>query len=252
MADKKIHIGTSGFYYDHWIGRHYPENIPKSEWLPYYAQHFKTVEINSTFYHLPRKSTVEHWLEEVPDDFLFTLKVNRSITHRKRLDHVEQEIKTFFHLIKPMKPKLGMILFQLPPHIKLDPPLLDSFLSLLPRGYRHAIEFRDSSWMQTIVYELLELHGTALCINDFGRRKMSWVSTAPFAYIRMHGPLGRYNGSYSSDQLGPLCDSIRNFAKEGKEVFCYFNNDMEGYAWDNAQELIGLCSNEKPEPDARS
>jgi uncharacterized protein YecE (DUF72 family) len=112
---QKIHIGTSGFYYDHWIGRCYPEDISKRDLLLFFAKNFKTVEINSTFYHLPKQSTIAHWLEATPDDFIFALKANRSITHRKKIDAVLDEIRLFIHLIKPLKEKLGVILFQLPP-----------------------------------------------------------------------------------------------------------------------------------------
>jgi len=238
---QKIHIGTSGFYYDHWIGRCYPDNISKHDLLPFFAQHFKTVEINSTFYHLPRRTTIDRWLEATPDDFLFTLKANRSITHRKRLDAVLEEITVFLRLVKPLKEKLGVILFQLPPRLKLDIKLLDVFISELPKGYRYAIEFRDESWMDDLVFELMALHGIGLCINDYEQRQTPWIATAPFVYIRMHGPLGRYRGKYDTQKLVALSETIKGFADEGREVFCYFNNDMEGFAWQNAQELRELC-----------
>ncbi|WP_345976999.1 DUF72 domain-containing protein [Sulfurimonas sp. HSL3-7] len=238
---QKIHIGTSGFYYDHWIGRCYPDTISKHDLLPFFAQHFKTVEINSTFYHLPRRSTIEHWLETTPDDFIFTLKANRSITHRRRLDAALKEVMIFIHLIKPLKKKLGVILFQLPPYLKLDIGLLDAFISQLPKGYKYAIEFRDVSWMDDVVFELMELHGIGFCINDFEQRQTPRIATAPFAYIRMHGPQGRYRGKYDAQSIRALCETIHGFVKEGREVFCYFNNDMEGFAWQNAQELVALC-----------
>lgn len=238
---RQLHIGTSGFYYEHWIGKCYPEKISRRELLPYFAHKFKTVEINSTFYHLPRQSTIEHWLEVTPDDFIFTLKANRSITHLKKLKDAARDVRTFIHLIKPLREKLGVILFQLPPQLGIDIGLLDDFLSQLPAGYKYAVEFRNNSWMDSVVFELMKLHGTGLCVNDFGRREMPWISTAPFAYIRMHGPLGRYNGKYDTGQLEALCKSINSFIDNGKEVFCYFNNDMEGFAWENAQELMEIC-----------
>jgi len=176
-----------------------------------------------------------------PDDFIFTLKAHRSITHQKRPDRAVKEIRRFIHLIKPLKKKLGAILFQFPPYLKLDIGVLDNFLSELPRGYKYAIEFRHQSWMDSVVFELMELHGVGFCINDFGRRQTPWIATAPFAYIRMHGPLDRYNGRYDPVQIADLCKIIRGFAEDGKEIFCYFNNDMEGFAWENAQELMELC-----------
>lgn len=238
---QKIHIGTSGFYYDHWIGKCYPEDISKRDFLPFFAQNFKTVEINTTFYHLPKHTTIEHWLEVTPDDFIFTLKANRNITHHKRLDAVLDEIVTFIHLIKPLKAKLGVILFQLPPYLKLDIKLLDAFISQLPKGYKFAIEFRDESWMDSVVFELMALNGIGFCINDFAQKQTPWIATAPFVYIRMHGPLGSYRGKYNAQKITALCERVKDFIKEDKEVYCYFNNDMEGFAWQNAQELIELC-----------
>jgi uncharacterized protein YecE (DUF72 family) len=147
-------------------------------------------------------------------------------------------------LIKPLKKKLGVILFQLPPQLKIDIVLLESFLSILPRGYKYALEFRHGSWMDSVVFELMRLHGVGFCINDFGRRQTPWIATAPFVYIRMHGPLGRYNGEYTLQQLMALCRVIDGFAEERREVFCYFNNDTEGFAWQNAQKLMKLCGAE--------
>jgi uncharacterized protein YecE (DUF72 family) len=238
---QKIQIGTSGFYYDHWIGKCYPEGISKRDLLPFYAGQFKTVEINSTFYHLPRQSTIAHWLEVTPEDFRFTLKANRSITHVKKLASARTEVLGFLHLVKPLKPKLGVILFQLPPQLRMDLKLLDDFIAGLPFGYRYAFEFRHGSWVSDLVLELLSLNKMGFCINDFDRKQTPWEATAPFAYIRMHGPLGRYRGRYGEEALEALCEKITAFAKEDKEVFCYFNNDMEGFAWENAKTLEALC-----------
>jgi uncharacterized protein YecE (DUF72 family) len=235
---EKVHIGTSGFYYDHWIGCCYPEGISKRELLPAYARTFSTVEINSTFYHFPRQSSLLHWLEVTPDDFRFSLKAHRSITHYHRLD--SGDLRAFMHQIRPLRPKLGVILFQLPPSLKLDLPLLDAFLSELPRGYRYAVEFRNDSWLDDVVFELLALHGVSLCINDFDRKETPWVATAGHVYIRMHGPLGRYRGKYPEAALQRLAGEIASLREEGRELYCYFNNDMEGFAWENARELEAM------------
>jgi uncharacterized protein YecE (DUF72 family) len=238
---QKVHIGTSGFYYDHWIGRYYPQQTSKRDLLPYYTQHFPTVEINSTFYHFPKQSTIEHWLEVTPEGFLFSLKANRMITHTKRLESVYEEVLTFIRLVKPLKEKLGVILFQFPPSLRLDVGALDAFLSELPKGYRYAVEFRHASWLDDVVFGVLALHNISLCISDFEGVKTPLIATAGHLYIRMHGPLGRYRGKYDAQEINALCETIKGFVKEGKEVFCYFNNDMEGFAWQNAQELIELC-----------
>lgn len=235
-----IHIGTSGFYYDHWAGSFYPDTLPRHEWLPHYAAWFKSVELNTTFYHLPNHHSLQHWLDATPEDFVFSLKAYRQITHYKKLRDVREELFTFLHLIKPLKPKLGAILFQLPPSLKLDMPLFEDFLSLLPNGYRFALEFRHDSWLDDAVYEQMRRHNVALCIDDFSKRETPFIATADFVYIRRHGEGGRYAGSYTSEALGELAEKIGEFVNDGKAVYCYFNNDFEAAACDNAAELTQL------------
>lgn len=237
-----LYIGSSGFYYDHWIGRCYPEAISKRDLLPYYAKHFKSVEINSSFYHFPRQSTVEHWLEVTPEDFTFTLKANRRITHYKKLADAHSDVYAFLHIIKPLKAKLGAILFQLPPQLQADLPLLEDFTGALPSGYRYAFEFRHPSWIGDALFELLAEKAIGFCINDFDGETTPWAVTAPFAYVRMHGPEGRYRGRYDVAAVDALCDKLKTFGD--KEVYCYFNNDMEGFAWDNAAMLMQTCAKE--------
>lgn len=246
MKHANIRIGTSGFYYDHWIGKCYPEGIGKRDLLPFYAERFTTVEINSTFYHLPRQSSVAHWREVTPEDFRFTLKAYRGITHYKKLKEARSELHAFLHLIKPLKPKLGVLLFQLPPSLKIDLKLLEDFLEELPSGYRCAFEFRHDSWIEDTVLALLEAHGAGFCINDFGRHQTPWAVTASFAYVRMHGPEGRYRGRYDDAAIDVLCEKLSGIAAEGRDVYCYFNNDMEGFAWENAQMLRAKCEGGKP------
>jgi uncharacterized protein YecE (DUF72 family) len=233
----KVWVGTSGFYYDHWIGKCYPEGISRRDLLPFYAGRFATVEVNSTFYHLPRKSTVEHWLEVTPEDFRFTLKAYRGITHYKKLEDPRSELFAFLHLVKPLKAKLGVLLFQLPPSLKKELKLLEDFLSMLPPDYRCAFEFRHDSWISDDLFALLRAHGAGFCINDFDQQQTPWEVTAPFAYVRMHGPDGRYRGRYGKKQIAALGKKLEGMAGKGHEVYCYFNNDEEGYAWENAQML---------------
>ncbi len=235
-----IQIGTSGFYYDHWVGRFYPSELPKAEWLPYYAARFASVELNTTFYHLPRKKSLLHWLKATPEAFCFSLKAPRTITHARRLRDVEQEVQLFIHLIKPLKTRLGAILFQLPPSLGLDMPLLEQFLSTLPRGYRYALEFRHDSWLDDAVFGLLELHNVAFCIDDYEQRQAPFVATADFVYIRRHGESGRYRGSYDAAGLSALAGEITAFAGSGKKIYCYFNNDFEAAACRDAKALEKL------------
>ncbi len=236
----KVWVGTSGFYYEHWRGVFYPEDLPKSRFFDYYRERFATVELNSTFYHLPRLRTTEHWCESSPDDFLFSLKAYRGITHYRKLHDCEGELYRFLHLVKPLKSKLGAILLQLPPSLHLDRELLKSFLEILPPGYRFAMEFRHESWLNDDIFNLLKSYNVALCINDFGKRSTETVVTADFAYIRLHGPTGRYGGSYSDRELAEWAGRVAKAAEETEAIFVYFNNDSEGYAVLNAQRLLEM------------
>ncbi len=244
---QKIHVGTSGFYYEHWKGVFYPDTLAKTHFFDYYMQQFETVELNSTFYHLPKAKTIAHWNEVSPENFLFALKAHREITHYRKLKDAEDPLYRFLHLVKPLKSKIAAILFQLPPSLHKDSALLAHFLTLLPPGYRFAVEFRHESWLCDEIYEVLKAHDTALCLNDFNRQEITPVITAEFAYMRLHGPTGRYGGSYDDATLRGYADMLLEMAHHQKALFVYFNNDTEGYAVQNARRLIELLH---PEADA--
>jgi len=235
----RVYVGTSGFYYDHWRGVFYPEKLAKTKWLEFYIQHFDTLELNATFYHLPKAKSIEHWRELAKEGFYYSLKAHRSITHYKRLKNTEDELYRFLHLIKPLKPHLGALLFQLPPSLHLDRELLGDFLQILPKGYRYAMEFRHKSWYEDGVYELLHRFNVALCIHDFGKKEAPFIATADFSYIRFHGPNGHYGGSYDDETLRERARRIAQLLAKG-EIFCYFNNDFEGNAIKDAQRLRSL------------
>ena len=237
---KKIIIGTSGFYYEHWRGVFYPEKLAKAHFFDYYTTQFETVELNATFYHLPKMKTVRHWYENSPEDFLFALKAHREITHYKKLKDAKEALYRYLHLIKPLKPKIAAILFQLPPSLKIDLSLLADFLTELPPGYRFAFEFRHQSWADQKVYDLLKAYNAAFCLNDFGKREIAPIITADFTYMRLHGPDGRYGGSYSDETLQHYADMLCKLAHHQKQLFVYFNNDTEGYAVENARRLRQL------------
>ena len=245
-----IHIGTSGFYYEHWRGVFYPQDLAKRRFFEYYMKQFDTVELNSTFYHLPRLKTTEHWAQISPEDFLFALKAYRGITHYRKLKDVREELIRYLHLIKPLKPKLASILFQLPPSLSVDAALLKDFLEMLPRSYRHTIEFRHESWMREEIFNLLKSYNVAMCINDFEKHTTPFEMTADFGYIRFHGPTGRYGGSYDEAALAGWAEKIAEASKELKEMFVYFNNDVAGYAVQNAMQLrrmLGIGYNLPPD-----
>ncbi|BCD67706.1 DUF72 domain-containing protein [Nitratiruptor sp. YY09-18] len=243
MSDK-LYIGTSGFYYEHWRGIFYPLDLPKNKLLSFYVQHFNTLELNATFYHLPKTKSVQHWNEQAPQGFLYSIKAYRAITHYKKLHECKDELYRFLHLVKPLKPHLGMILFQLPPSLHYDLELLSAFLHLLPQGYHYAMEFRHSSWYTDEVFKLLRHYNVALCLHDFGRKSMPLIATSSDVYIRLHGPNGHYGGSYNDEALQQWAKLIRDFLDHNKRIFCYFNNDYEGNAINDAKRLLALLATE--------
>jgi uncharacterized protein YecE (DUF72 family) len=241
-----VRIGTSGFYYEHWRGVLYPEGVGRSRWFELYAREFDTVEMNSTFYHLPRARTVEHWGQKAPEGFLFSFKAPRSVTHYKKLREVREELLRFLHLLKPIKAKIASLLFQLPPSLHRDEALLGEFLAELPHGggWRYALEFRHESWYVESVYGILRHHGAALVQHDYGRREVPEAATGPFGYLRLHGPDGHYRGSYDDAALERWAEIVREHAAHHRPVFVYFNNDLEGNAVRDARRLRSLLAAE--------
>ncbi len=232
-------IGTSGFYYEHWRGILYPKALDKSHWFDYFCREFDTVEMNSTFYHLPKAKTLEHWDEKSPEDFLFSFKAPRSITHYKKLHDIHDELLRFLHLLKPIKHKIASVLFQLPPSLHRDETLLADFLAQLPHGggWRFAIEFRHGSWEAESVYATLRHHGVAWVWHDYARRESPEIVTADFVYLRLHGPDGHYGGSYDDETLQTWAQRLRRQMEHHRSVFVYFNNDSEGNAVRDARQL---------------
>ena len=243
----KIYIGTSGFYYAHWIGKFYPEDLRREEVLSFYSQHFETVEINSSFYHFPRRSTVEKWKAAVSGDFVFSLKLHRSITHLRKLKPEVLFLDKFFASLEPLKRRKTVVLIQTPGSLKCDLERLQVFLSLIPKGFLYAFEFRHKSWFEREVYELLKKEAAALVFSDSPIKKDGsrlWprveVETAPFFYIRLHGSKSLYRSSYERSELEEIASLAKEKAKAGLDVFVYFNNDAEGHAIENALELKGI------------
>jgi uncharacterized protein YecE (DUF72 family) len=228
---KAVRIGCSGWNYAHWRERVYPRGLPARRWLERYAGLFDTVEVNTTFYRLPRRESVAAWVEETPPGFVFAVKASRYLTHVKRLTDLEQGVARFYDRIDPLAstPKLGPVLWQLPPTFRRDDERLASALGKLPGG-RHCFEFRHESWFVEDVYSLLREHGVALVLGDHPKRP--WQAhelTADWTFIRFHyGSRGRH-GNYSERELEGWARRIRRWRVE-HEVFAYFNNDWEGYA----------------------
>ena len=235
-------IGVSGWQYPDFTERFYPEHLDKPEQLSYYASHFSTVEINNTFYQLPKEKTIKNWCDCVPSDFIFSVKASRYITHMKNLLEPEETLPRFFERISEFKDKCGPILFQLPPQWRVDTERLKDFLEHLPKEYRHTIEFRNNTWFRDDIYNLLKKHDVAFCIYEIDFKKSPILTTTDFIYIRLHGPGRAYNDPYDLDALGLWVDRINFWVKNGIEVYCYFDNTHRGYAWDNAQTLKKLLN----------
>jgi uncharacterized protein YecE (DUF72 family) len=236
-ASSNIHIGTSGWQYGHWRGLFYPKEIRRKEYLNYYAQLLHTVEINNSFYRLPERETLAEWRDAVPPGFIFTVKATRFITHRKKLKDPERSLLLFLETISSLNNKLGPILFQLPPGWNFNAERFYDFLESLPSGYRFAFEFRDPSWHNSLVYDALTEMGAAFCSFEVAGVVSPKVITTDFIYIRLLGPVGAYKGQYTNTILSGWAGAISSWVNQGREVFCYFENDEGGYAVEDALKL---------------
>ncbi len=234
-----FHIGTSGWHYDEWgHGVFYPKGLPKDQWLAFYAQHFDTVEINNTFYRLPKTEVTEAWGKQVQDGFRFTMKASRSITHVNRLRDCGEMTETFASRFRGIgEGRAGAILYQLPPYQRRDDSLLEAFLEALPLGLMHAFEFRHKSWFADDALGLLNRHNAGLCVHDMPEVKCPVTATASFAYIRLHGEGTETEGDYSDDELAIWAERARSISGNVDRVFVYFDNDTEGRALANARSL---------------
>ena len=233
-----MRIGCSGWQYDDWRGRLYPEGMGTGRWLRRYAERFETVEVNSTFYRLASRDAVERWVEQTPDGFVFACKASRYMTHIKRLRELERGTERYYERIQPLldSGKLGPVVWQLPANFHRDDAVLADALAKLPDGL-HCFEFRHESWFVDQVYELLREHGAALVIGDHPERPFqSYEMTADWTFIRFHlGRRGR-RGNYSDREIDAWAERIGGWRRR-VDVYAYFNNDWKGFAVDNALAL---------------
>jgi uncharacterized protein YecE (DUF72 family) len=237
-----IHIGTSGWSYDHWDGVLYPYGAPQRDRLAYYVQHFPTVEINSTYYHWPADRTFVNWRQRVPEIFRITVKAPRGLTHGARLYAPEVWLARISRSLRALDRVRGVLLVQLPPDMAYDYARLAYFLGQLPEWLRVAFEFRHPSWHQEAVFELLEQHGAAYCVMSGAQLPCILRATAPFVYVRLHGPHHQhlYAGSYSDEELHWWAARLHEWQAMSREVFVYFNNDGYGNAVHNARTLRAI------------
>jgi len=232
-----IRIGTSGWYYGHWAGLFYPEGLPKSKWFGYYVRHFDTVEINNTFYQLPKLISVKKWYSQAPRDFVYSVKASRFITHIKKLQEPSDAVGRFFERVGILKEKLGVVLYQLPPSLHKDLGRLEAFINILPKDVPSVFEFRHKSWFSKDTFGLLDRSGAGLCIHDLGGIDCPRVISGKIIYIRFHGTTGKYQGSYSRSQLENWARWLKDHTAGIEKVYVYFNNDLEAKAVANAKTL---------------
>ncbi len=234
-----VYIGTSGWSYDHWNGVLYPEGLPATQRLGLYVERYRTVEVNSTFYHWPGEPAFRRWASRLPHGFRFTVKAPRGLTHGARLFEPERWIATITEGMHALGPNEGVLLVQLPPGMEYDYERLAYFLRAVNGALRLAVEFRHVSWEREETFALLEEFGAAYCVMSGAGLACTLRATAPFVYVRLHGPDSAhlYGGSYADDDLRWWGDRIDDWSAGGRDVYAYFNNDGGGNAVRNADSL---------------
>jgi uncharacterized protein YecE (DUF72 family) len=236
-----VRIGTSGWHYPSWVGPFFPKDLPKKDYLGFYAEHFSTTELNGVFYRTPSLEAVRGWRDQTPKDFVFAWKASRFITHWKRLGPTSpNSIELMESRLKVLGRKAGPVLFQLPPRMTADRERFAGFLKMLPKRRRYAFEFRHPSWYDEKILDVLRDHDVALCLSDHHDAPAPWVVTAGHVYVRGHGPGGRYRGHYPEKVLRDWARQFAKWKRQRRDVFCYFDNDQKSAAPRDAETLLEL------------
>jgi uncharacterized protein YecE (DUF72 family) len=235
----ELRIGCSGWTYRDWVGDFYPREVRVKDRFAFYASQFDTAEINGSFYRLPSEAAVAGWREKAPPGFVFAWKVSRFITHNKKLKDCEDSVDLVFGRMAPLGKTAGPALIQLPPQLRRNDERLAGFLKLLPKG-RHTVEFRHPSWYEKPVFDILADHDAALCISDHHDAPAPWELTASWAYVRGHGPGGRYHGRYGQAELSRWREAIAGWRRRGMDVYAYFDNDVKCAAPKDAAALKAM------------
>jgi uncharacterized protein YecE (DUF72 family) len=239
--EMSIHVGTSGWSYEHWKGRFYPEDLAKSRWFEFYAKHFNSVEVNATFYRNFADTTYTKWRERAPEGFRYVLKVPRQISHRQKLNGVEALIKEFARSANLLGERLGLLLLQLPPHLPYQPERLEAALQAFGSPSLVAVEFRDEGWLTEEVFSLLQHQRANFCNPDSPQQSLSGKMTGRVGYLRLHGRRSWYTDEYTRDELCVIAETAHTMCREGAdEVYIFFNNDTAAHAPMNASALIEL------------
>jgi uncharacterized protein YecE (DUF72 family) len=234
----RVWIGTSGWHYDSWRGRFFPDRLPLKNQLQYYASQFPTTELNGVFYRTPTPEAVKSWRAQTGKDFVFAWKASKFITHWKRLSgNSVNSLELLENRLSLLGDKGGPVLFQLPPQFHVNRDRLASFLELLSNKRRYSFEFRHPSWYVPQIFRLLSERNISLCISDHHDAPAPWKRTADFVYIRGHGPGGRYKGHYSPQMLAAWARRIRSWKKQRCDIYVYFDNDQKSAAPTDALKL---------------
>lgn len=247
----RVFVGTSGWLYEDWAGRFYPEGLPRKDWFAFYAAHFSTVELNAPFYHLFEPSVFEGWKRKAPSRFLYAVKMWRQVTHRRRLAEAAEPTERLLERAVLLGEHLGPILIQLPPGLHRDDVRLENYLNelarlteKLERSFRFVFEFRHSSWIDEAVLERLERFGCGLCLADGPGPTAPKRAVGGFVYVRFHGRQQRYRTLYTNAMLQEWSGWMREQIQAGQDLYAYFNNDYQAHAVQNAKELIRMLGDD--------
>ena len=236
----RIHVGCSGWVYKHWRGLLYPEGLPQRRWFERYSEEFDTVEINNSFYRLPPPATFGKWRKQAPPGFCYAVKANRFLTQAKKLLDCEEPLARMMTAARPLGDRLGPMLYQLPPSMKINLERLEAFLKIVPQDVTSVFEFRDRSWYDEAVLVLLERYDAGFVAHDLrGLASPRWAS-GNAAYVRFHGAQGKYWGRYADEALLSWTDWLADQASHGRSCWCYFNNDIHGHAIEDARTLKSM------------
>jgi uncharacterized protein YecE (DUF72 family) len=239
-VSQQIRIGCSGWVYKHWRGVLYEEGLAQTRWFERYATEFDTVEINNSFYRLPKPETFDKWRKQAPPGFCYAVKANRYLTQAKKLKDCEEPLERMMRAVEHLGDRLGPMLYQLPPSLRINLERLENFLRILPRDVTSVFEFRNTDWYRPETYALLDRYGASLCIHDMPGAASERICVGSIAYVRFHGGEGKYWGRYSDERLLSWTDWVVETAKSGQSVWCYFNNDIHGHAIDDARTLKSM------------
>jgi uncharacterized protein YecE (DUF72 family) len=239
-----IRIGTSGWSYKHWAGSYYPDGLKQSEYLSYYSRDFNAAEINTSFYRLPKKETIAGWSKQVDDDFVFCPKMSRYLSHMKKLHDATEPVDRFCNLFEDIKSRLGPVLIQLPENVRYHQELTEEFYKILrvKKDFSFALEVRHDSWFCEESIALMKHYDICLVMAHSEKFPYLEAITCKNVYLRFHGPGALYSSSYSDEFLEFYAAKIKKWEREGYCVWVFFNNDVNGYALENAKKLIGMTS----------